>query len=190
MLERSTFHEFVIPDGPPEGEFSIAAFVLLPAASVGQPDAPPSDAGDTTEPSTGGMPLQPVGMPVVIYAGACSSLPDNPVAQLDDAFRATGESVGFSGAAPVATSYTELDIPFDTLADGSHLIAIFSDANPDLPVACGGIGGQLADNGALAVGLLPEGGNGYPAVAYITPLDGGARSSITVFVILPAEAGS
>lgn len=184
VLEQPASQQIVIPNGPPEGEFGGAAFVLLPAAATATEETAAPTASDT-------VPIEPAGMPAAIYAGSCGApLPADPVAQLDDVREATGAQVGSPDAVPVATSYTELDVPFAMLADGTHVIAVFGSDNAGTLVSCGAIGGSLADGAALAIGLLPEGEDGYPAVAYITPLDGGTRSSITVFVTVPPEPSS
>jgi len=179
MLERSASIEIAVPDGLPEGEFSGASFVLLPATPADRPSAetvrPEQEATATVD---------GIGMPAAIYAGTCDALlPADPVAQLADASEATGRQVGFAGAVPVATSYTETGRPFDTVIGGNHVLAIFG-ADGSL-VACGGIGGSLDDSGALAVGIMPL-DDGSPAVAYVSPLDDGVRSAVTVFVPLPA----
>lgn len=185
-LEKPASQQIMIPDGPPEGEFAGAVFVLLPSPAASDAAAP-----TVAPPVADSGTIQPAGMPVAIYAATCDApLSASPVVELDDALQANGEQVGVADAVPVASSYTEIDVPFDILADGTHVIAVFSADDPDTVLACGGVGGPLADNGALAVGLLPEGDRGDPAVAYITPLDDGARSSITVFVMITPEPGS
>lgn len=168
VLGKPASQEILIPDGPPEGEFGGAVFVLLPAAQ-GASEGPIVAAGPTAPvvaaPETGG---QPAGL----YSGTCAD-PNvaAPVAELNGLRVPGGTRVGAADAVPVATSYTMLSVPFDQVVDGAHLVAIFDDADPATMVACGAIGGALDENGALSVGLQPMGGGGTAGVAYLRPGD-------------------
>lgn len=177
VLEGPPSMEIVIPDGPPEGEFGGAVFVLLPAS--GDTTVTPPVTGSTdviVAPGTDGLPAG-------LYTGSCADLQPGdagkPVAALTSPRLPTGERVGAADAVQVATSFTALSVPFEQVVDGTHVVAAFDAADPDTVVACGAIGGALDDNGALTVGLRPVAG--MAGVAYISPGDNGS-TVVSLFV--------
>jgi hypothetical protein len=181
VLEGAASVEIVIPDGPPEGEFGGATFVLLPAvqgATVSPTVAGPTEAAVVA--------LEAGGLPAGLYAGTCADLlvgaGREPVAELNALRLPGGARVGTADGMPVATSFTVLSVPFDQVVDGTHVVAVFDAAEQDTVVACGAIGGALDEGGALSIGIEPQDGSGFVGIAYISNQEGGLASSVSVFV--------
>ena len=91
--------------------------------------------------------------PADIRAGSCASVGEvvTPLAPL---VVPHGETVGQEGASPVEQSVTELPLLLTDLLSENSAIAVH--ASPDAvgtPIACGEIGGALAADGSLSVGL-------------------------------------
>jgi hypothetical protein len=185
VLEKSVTQEIQVPDGPPEGEFSGPVYVLLPAAQ----DAPqPTDeplAVATGIPATTAVPeIEEGGMGAAFFTGTCDTLdPDAPVARLNATRFPEGSTVGLEGAVPVATGYTVVPLPMDVILEGGHVLALFSEDDPTLMVACGAVGGVLDSNGALTIGLTPVEDPGMVGVAYLSDQDDGAATGISLFVM-------
>jgi hypothetical protein len=180
VLEGPSSVQIVIPEGPPEGEFGGATFVLLPVpegATVSPTEVAPTEVA-TVEAEAGGLPAG-------LYSGTCAELSagevKDPVATLTSPRLPTGTQVGAADAVQMATSYTVVPVPFPQLLDGAHVVAIFDEAVPEMVVACGILGGVPDDNGALSVGLEPMGGTGTEGVAYLSAGGNGA-STVSLFI--------
>lgn len=175
VLEGASAQEFTIPAGPPEGAFGGPSFVLLPA----------SEAPAATETPVAGPTVtqEADGLPAGLYAGTCAGLRAGPpVAALNGLRLPGGARVGAADAVPVATSFTVVNVPFAEVVDGSHLVAVFAEADPETLVACGAIGGTLDDNGALSVGLAAMDRSGRGGVVYISAQEAGLATSFSVFI--------
>lgn len=170
VLEGAASQEFAIPDGPPDGIFGGPVFVLLP------------DAGEA--PSATGEPAETGGMPAGIYAGSCAQGDDlELVADLNALRVPDGEAQGATDALPVAAAFTEVEVAFEEILDGNHVVAVHAESDADELVACGAIGGILDANGALSIGLAPVNDSGVVGVAYLSPAAGGASTGVSLFVV-------
>jgi hypothetical protein len=91
--------------------------------------------------------------PADIRAGSCASFGE-VVAPLAPLVVPDGETVGQAGASAVEQSVTEVPLLLADLLSENSAIAVH--ASPDqvgTPIACGEIGGALAADGSLSVGL-------------------------------------
>jgi hypothetical protein len=99
-----------------------------------------------------------------------------------------GEPQGQVGATPVHQSVTEVPLLLeDILSAGSSIVV---HASPELvgsPIACGEIGGTLAEDGSLSVGLRTMNGAKLSGVAAFAPTATGDGTS--VFIQLVDERG-
>ena len=109
------------------------------------------------------------GLSAGIATGTCDDPAAQPLYELfpfeagfledDDS---SSERVGGESAAAMLTSSTELEVTIDDLYAEPHAIVVADDAGQ--PIACGEIGGYLADD-ALLVGVRPLEGAGLAGFA-------------------------
>jgi hypothetical protein len=121
--------------------------------------------------------------PADIRAGSCASVGE-VIAPLAPLVVPDGETVGHAGASPVAQSVTELPLLLTGLLSESSAIAVH--ASPDqvgTPVACGEIGGALAADGSLSVGLQAMNGATLSGVASFAPTMAGDGTLVTVLLV-------
>jgi hypothetical protein len=125
--------------------------------------------------------------PADIRVGDCVSLGE-VVASLAPLMVPEGEPQGQVGATPVHQSVTEVPLLLeDILSAGSSIVV---HASPELvgsPIACGEIGGTLAEDGSLSIGLRTMNGAKLSGVAAFAPTAAGDGTS--VFIQLVDERG-
>lgn len=140
------------------------------------------NAQDAT-PATGGMQAHPVH----IHSGNCDELGE-VVAPLTDLTAPEGDRVGQRNrAAQGATSFTNVPLTLDAILAGDHAINAHLSADQiDVYIACGEIGGVVAPDGSLTIGLGEQSNSGYTGIAYLAPGADGASTDVTVFL---AETG-
>jgi hypothetical protein len=120
--------------------------------------------------------------PADIRAGSCASVGEvvTPLAPL---VVPHGETVGQEGASPVEQSVTEVPLLLTDLLSENSAIAVH--ASPDAvgkPIACGEIGGALAADGSLSVGLQAMNGAKLSGVASFAPTLAGDGTLVTVLL--------
>jgi hypothetical protein len=151
-----------------------AGALLLTSAvtgfTVNAQDATPASAG-------------PAVHPVHIHTGNCSDLGE-VVAPLTDLTTPEGDRVGQRNrAAQGATSYTNVPLTLDAILGADHAINAHLSADQiDVYIACGEIGGVVAPDGSLTIGLRELGDSGYTGIAYLAPGADGASTDVTVFL--------
>jgi hypothetical protein len=122
--------------------------------------------------------------PADIRAGSCAGLGE-VVVPLTSTVVPQGEAQGQDGATPVEQSASTIPMLLDDLLATGHALAVY--ASPEqagAPIACGEIGGALASDGSLAVGLNAMNESKSSGVAFFLPQDDG---STTVIVLLVEE---
>ena len=155
-----------------------AGALLLTSAigglTVSAQDATPAAAGNMVH-------------PVHIHSGNCEELGE-VVAPLTDLTTPEGDRVGQRNrAAQGATSFTNVPLPLDAILGGDHAINAHLSADEiDVYIACGEIGGVVAPDGSLTIGLGEQSDSGYTGIAYLAPGADGASTDVTVFL---AETG-
>lgn len=120
--------------------------------------------------------------PADIRSGSCAGLGD-VIAPLTSVVVPSGEAQGQAGATPVEQSVTTIPLFIEDLLAASHaLVAYSSPQDPSTPIVCGDIGGALANDGTLAVGLNEMNGSRYSGVAYFVPAADGSGTTVTVML--------
>jgi hypothetical protein len=188
VLQNTVTQEIQIPDGPPDGEFGGAVYVLFPAAQQA-PVATEAPSVPTAEPAAPAPTVAPApaveegGMEAAFFSASCDAVdPGQPVATLTASRVPEGTPVGLEGAVPVATGFTVVPLSLDDIIAGDHVLAVFDEDDPGLMVACGPVGGVLDSNGALTIGLLPVDDSGVTGVAYLAEQDA-AVTGISLFIL-------
>ena len=152
----------------------------------GETLTPPSPGGSAS-PEADPVRRQPGGS-AAIGAGTCDELEaesDTPLAPLVET---TGPRIGSGEAAPVAVSYSSIDVPMEVLLASDHAVVVYrsersSREDEAALVACGEIGGTRLPGGALAIGLRERNGSGLVGIAYLAPLpDGRDQTQVSLFV--------
>lgn len=135
-------------------------------------------AQDATPPAAG-----VAAHPVHIHSGNCDELGE-VVAPLTDLTTPEGDRVGQRNrAAQGDTSYTNVPLTMDAILAEDHAINAHLSADQiDVYIACGEIGGVMAPDGSLTIGLREESDSGYTGVAYLAPGADGASTDVTVFL--------
>lgn len=121
--------------------------------------------------------------PVHIHAGNCDELGE-VVAPLTDLVAPEGDGVGQRNrAAQGATSFTNVPLTLDAILGGDHAINAHLSADQiDVYIACGELGGVVAPDGSLTIGLGEQSDSGYTGIAYLAPGADGASTDATVFL--------
>ncbi|MEZ4561282.1 MAG: hypothetical protein R2853_00910 [Thermomicrobiales bacterium] len=137
-----------------------------------------ASAQDATPPAAGAT-----AHPVHIHAGNCDELGE-VVAPLSDLVAPVGDRVGQRNrAAQGDTSYTNVPLTMDAILATDHAInAHLSVDQIDVYIACGEIGGVIAPDGSLTIGLREQSDSGYTGIAYLVPGADGASTDVTVFL--------
>ena len=157
-------------------------------AATAPPTVPATNSATTATaaPTTITAATQPAartdGRTAAIFAGDCDSdFAVNPVAELSDVTGSSGDAQGADSTAPVQTSFSTLNLSLDDLLADDHVLAVFGQDDDTVPLACGAIGGVVADDGSLAFGLPTVGDSRYAGIAYLAP-DGARQTQVTIFL--------
>ena len=155
-----------------------AGALLLSTSITG----PTVNAQDATPAATGAA-----AHPVHIHSGNCDELGE-VVAPLTDLTAPEGDRAGQRNrASQGATSYTSVPLTLEAILAADHAINAHLSADQiDVYIACGEIGGVVAPDGSLTIGLREQGDSGYTGIAYLAPGADGASTDVTVFL---AETG-
>ena len=120
--------------------------------------------------------------PAHIHAGSCDELGDiveplNNVTSIGE-----GEVEGAESALPVKVSETEIELPLADILAAPHAVNIHeSEENIQNYIACGDIGGRLAD-GRLVIGLQEINGSDHSGVAVLEE-DDDDETDISVYLV-------
>ena len=118
-----------------------------------------------------------------IRVGPCASLGE-VVTQLAPLVVPEGDLQGQAGATPVHQSGTEVPLLLEDILSASYSVAVH--ASPEqvgTPIACGEIGGTLAADGSLSVGLQAMNGAKLGGVAGFAPSAAGDGTSVSVLLV-------
>jgi hypothetical protein len=126
-----------------------------------------------------------VGRSAQVYTGTCADL-DAVAADLGIIQAGQGAVVGAAGTEPVGQGFGTAGIPFTTLVESPHAVVVSEDADAGGGViACGDIGGNLTDTGALVIALRTQGPDLVSGVAVLAPaLDDPEATGVSVFLVL------
>jgi hypothetical protein len=125
-----------------------------------------------------------VGRSAQIFTGSCADL-DSVAADLGIVQAGQGAVVGSGGMDPVTQGFGTAGIPFATLVESPHAVAVAEDvAAGGEVIACGDIGGTLTDTGSLAIALRTQGTDVVSGVAVLAPaLDDPGTTGVSVFLV-------
>jgi hypothetical protein len=130
-----------------------------------------------------------VGRSAQIFKGSCAQL-DAVAADLGIVRVGQGAAVGSGGTDPVTQGFGTAAIPFASLVESPHAVAVSEDiAAGGEVIACGDIAGNLTDTGALAIALRSGSAGVVSGVAVLAPAlaDPGA-TGVSVFLVAGAPA--
>lgn len=130
-----------------------------------------------------------VGRSAQIFTGSCARL-EAVAADLGVVQTGQGAAVGSAGTDPVAQVFGAAGILFDTLVASPHAVVVSEDvdAGGDV-VACGDIGGNLTDTGALVIALETQGTGATAGIAVLAPaLEDPGATGVSVFLIAGVPA--
>lgn len=119
-----------------------------------------------------------------IFSGNCANL-DAVAADLGLVQAGQGAVIGSGGPDSVAQGFGTAGIPFTTLVESPHAVAVSEDVDAGGGViACGDIGGNLTDTGALVIALRTQGSGVVSGVAVLAPaLDDPEGTGVSVFLV-------
>jgi hypothetical protein len=123
-----------------------------------------------------------------VFSGECTTL--GPlVADLGVVQVGQGASVGVQQTPPVAQGFGLAPVSFAVLTATPHVVAISDTADEDaVSLACGEIGGQLTDTGALVIALEPSFSGGPGGIAVLAPaLENPDATGISLFLTGSAD---
>jgi hypothetical protein len=130
-----------------------------------------------------------VGQSAQIFSGSCAGI-ETVVADLGVIQVGQGAAVGSAGTDPVAHGFGAAGIPFATLVASPHAVVVSEDIEAGGEVvACGEIGGNLTDTGALVIALHSQGRGGTAGIAVLAPaLEDPGATGVSVFLIAGVPA--
>jgi hypothetical protein len=132
---------------------------------------------------------RPVGRSAQIFTGNCAGL-DAVTADLGLVQAGEGAAVGSGVTDPVAQGFGTAGISFTSLVESPHAITVSEDIDAGGGViACGDIGGNLTDNGALVIALRTQDTGVVSGVAVLAPaLDDPEATGVSVFLVAGVPA--
>jgi hypothetical protein len=132
---------------------------------------------------------RPVGRSAQIFTGNCAAL-DAVIADLGLVQAGEGAVVGSGVTEPVAQGFGTAGISFSALVESPHAVAVSEDIDAGGGVsACGDIGGNLTDTGALVIALRTQGTGVVSGVAVLAPaLDDPEATGVSVFLVAGVPA--
>lgn len=125
---------------------------------------------------------RPTGLLATIVPGTCTEA-DEPVVDLGIVQPGQGEAVGVQNVASVAQGFGLAPLSFSALTSAPHAVVVREDDAEGAQVACGPIGGQLTDTGALVVALEPAADGAADGVAVLAPaLENPETTGVSIFL--------
>jgi hypothetical protein len=129
--------------------------------------------------------------PAEIKSGSCAE-PGDTIAELTPLEAPQGEAQGQPEAIEAERSYTAVPLAMDSLlGTATNVSVMLSDAESDVVLACGEIGGVISEGGSLVIKLSEQGGSGFLGIAYLAPEDP-ATTGVSLFLageLTVAETG-
>ena len=125
-----------------------------------------------------------VGRSAQIFTGSCAGL-EAVAADLGIVQTGQGAAVGSAGTDPVAQVFGSAGIPFATSSSLRTPSSFRKTSTPGARVvACGDIGGNLTDTGALVIALQTQGTGAAAGVAVLAPaLEDPGATGVSVFLV-------
>jgi hypothetical protein len=132
---------------------------------------------------------RPAGRSAQIFTGNCAAL-DAVIADLGLVQAGEGAVVGSGVTEPVAQGFGTAGISFSALVESPHAVAVSEDIDAGGGViACGDIGGNLTDTGALVIALRTQVAGVVSGVAVLAPaLDDPEATGVSIFLVAGVPA--
>ena len=124
--------------------------------------------------------------PSHIHEGDCDE-PGAIVQPLTNLTAPGEEVIGNDEATVAEAAFTNIPLSLDAMIAADHSVKVhLSRDQIQTYLACGDIGGTLAEDGALIVGLKELDNSGYTGIAYLRPLPNGTTdTSVIIARVLP-----
>lgn len=123
------------------------------------------------------------GLSAALHEGDCTAT-GALAAPFANAILPPGSPVGNLDAVPAANSFTTVPLPLEAILGTDHAIVVAGPANGGV-LACGEVGGSLAEDGSLAIGLTSEQSSGVDGIAFLSPGGDGASTGVSLFLAVP-----
>jgi hypothetical protein len=128
---------------------------------------------------------QQTGVSAALHEGDCTAV-GTVVVPFANAILPSGSPVGNPDALLAANSFTIVPLPLETILASDHAIVVANPADND-DVACGEVGGSLAADGSLAIGLASQQSSGVHGIAFLSPGSDGASTGVSLFIAVPGD---
>ena len=124
------------------------------------------------------------GRPAHIHTGTCQEGELGDVVQaLSNLTAPEGDEEGPERAVTAENSFTTVPVALDDILAEDHAINIhLSQAEIEVYIACGEIGGTRDENGNLVIGLREQNGSGFTGIAFLAPGADGTSTDVSVFI--------
>ena len=110
------------------------------------------------------------GRPAHIHSGSCGEDLGDVVQPLNNLTPAEGDDQGNRDAVAAETSFTSVPLSLDDILADDHAINVhLSTEEIQTYIACGEIGGPVAADGTLAIGLREQNDSGFTGIAFLAP---------------------
>jgi hypothetical protein len=128
---------------------------------------------------------QQTGLSAALHKGECSAIGE-VVAPLTNALIPSGSPVGNPDALPAANSFTAIPLPLETILAADHAIVVANPTDNDA-IACGEVGGFLAGDRSLTVGLASQQSSDIHGIAFLSPSSDGRSTGVSLFIAVPTD---
>jgi hypothetical protein len=127
---------------------------------------------------------RPRGLAAWIVPGDCENVGE-PIVELGPVLIGQGDTVGVPEGPPVSQGFGLANVAFGALVAAPHSIVVAdSERNPANYEACGAIGGQLTETGALVIALQAGRRSGGTGVAVLAPsLENPEATGVSIFLV-------
>jgi hypothetical protein len=132
-----------------------------------------------------------VGQMAQIVPGTCTDVGE-PLADLGLVQAGQGDAVGDASGPSVAQGYGLANVSFASLISAPHAVIVAnSEGEASEFTACGEIGGQLTDTGALVIALQPAASEAASGIAVLAPgLENPDSTGVSIFLTGGARGSS
>ncbi len=130
-------------------------------------DATPDPEARSSPPATG----EEAGRPAHIHSGTCEGGGVGPIVQaLNNVAAPEGDAEGQERGVTAESSFTSVPLALEDILAVDHVINVhLSGEEFETYIACGEIGGVIAEDGTLAVGVREANESGFTGIAFLAP---------------------
>lgn len=130
------------------------------------------------------------GRPAHIHTGSCGEDELGDVIEpLSNLTEPDGDGDGNENGVAAETSFTNVPLALDDILADDHAINIhLSTEEIATYIACGEVGGPIAEDGTLTIGLKQQSDSGFTGIAFLSPGADGESTDVSAF-IAPSLSG-